>query len=79
MGNLDLYKIGKTSYERMGDRIRTLQKGNPIPLKYIFTEYHGPLWTSKVESLMIKALKPYQTNIKDWFSVSRETLNKLIK
>ena len=78
MGNLDLYKVGKSSYERMNDRIRTLQKGNPIPLKYIFTEYHG-LHTGMIEKLLIDTLKPYETDIKDWYMISREKLNRYIE
>jgi hypothetical protein len=79
MGNLDLYKVGKSSYERMNDRLRTLQKGSPIPLKYIFTEYHGPLITDFVEDRLLIALKPYETEIKDWFMISRDKLNEYLK
>jgi hypothetical protein len=79
MGNLDLYKVGKSSYERMNDRLRTLQKGNPIKLKYIFTEYHGPVFTNHIEDLLIDALKPYKTELfKDWFMISRDRLNRYI-
>jgi hypothetical protein len=79
MGNLDLYKVGKTSYERMYDRLRTLQKGSPIPLKYIFTEYYGPVYTNHIEDLLLNFLKPYETEIKDWFMISRNKLNEYIK
>ena len=79
MGNLDLYKVGKTSYGRMNDRLRTLQKGNPIPLRYIFTEYHGPQFTPMVEKLLIDGLEPYKTEINDWFYIKRNILNEFIK
>jgi hypothetical protein len=79
MGNLDLYKVGKSSYERMNDRLRTLQKGNAYTLKYIFTEYHGPQHTPMIEKLLIDALKPYEVDVKDWFKIDRKRLNEYIK
>lgn len=79
MGDFNLYKVGKSSYERMNDRIRTLQKGNPIPLKYIFTEYHGTEYTPMIEKLLLDVLKPYEVDVKDWFSISREKLNMYLK
>ena len=79
MGNFNLYKVGKSSYERMNDRLRTIQRGNPITLKVIFTEYHGPMKTDYIENLLLNALKPYKTEIKDWFSISRDRLNEYLK
>lgn len=79
MGDFDLYKIGKSSYERMNDRLRTLQKGNAFTLKYIFTEYHGPIKTDYIENLLLNALKPYKTKMKDWFNISRDRLNEYLK
>ena len=79
MGDFDLYKVGKSSYERMNDRLRTIQKGNPYKLKVIFTEYHGPIVTDFVEDRLLVALKPYETDIKEWFKISRDKLNEYIK
>ena len=78
MGNLNLYKVGKSSYERMNDRLRTLQKGSPIKLQYIFTEYHGTEYTPMIEKLLLDVLKPYEVDVKDWFMISREKLNGYI-
>ena len=79
MGDFDLYKVGITSPERMKDRLRVLQRGNPFKLKYIFTEYHGPEYTPMVERILLRSLKPYQTDIKEWFFVSKDILNEFIK
>ena len=79
MGDFDLYKVGKSSYERMNDRLRTIQRGNPYTLKVIFTEYHGPVITEFVEDKLLMVLKPYKTDIKDWFNISREKLNMYLK
>jgi hypothetical protein len=78
MGDFDLYKVGKSSPERMKDRLRTIQKGNPFKLKVIFTEYHGPVITEFIEDRLLIALKPYETEIKDWYFISREKLNRYI-
>jgi hypothetical protein len=79
MGDFNLYKVGKSSYERINDRLRTIQSGNPYTLKVIFTEHHGPMKTDYIENLLLNALKPYKTEMKDWFNISRDRLNEYLK
>lgn len=79
----DTYKIGKTTDGRLEQRRRSIQTGNPYPVKIVYARtFKNPEYARKIEQSVHKSIVTFGGVKKlqgEWFYIKPRKLRKIIR